>query len=347
MAENSLTILNRILNNINDKYDVSVGSIFYDFASPVAIEEERLQGELEDIINKYFVETATGDDLTRKCAEMGVNRKEAAYASGIVIVSGTPGATIKKGELVANGLVSYEFMEDSVVPLSGKVQVMVRCTSIGSVGNVQAEKIIHFPKTLSGLNTVSNPAPFTNGYDRETDEELKKRYFLKVQCPPTSGNKYHYQLWALDVNGVGEAKVVPRWNGNGTVKVIITSANNTGASQELIQKTFDYIEENRPIGADVTVVSAVEKPINLTGTLILKNGYILNNVINFIKTNVKEYIGANSFNSTYISLAKIGQIILDTDGVIDYQDLKLNGKAENVSIRDEEIAVLGTVDMGV
>ena len=43
----------------------------------------------------------------------------------------------------------------------------------------------------------------------------------------------------------------------------------------------------------------------------------------------------------------IGKILLDTEGVTDYSNLKLNGTAENVNLTEEQIAVIGTVTLEV
>ena len=43
---------------------------------------------------------------------------------------------------------------------------------------------------------------------------------------------------------------------------------------------------------------------------------------------------------------KIGQTILNTDGVDDYSNLKVNSKTENIAISETEIAVLGGVAVG-
>lgn len=37
----------------------------------------------------------------------------------------------------------------------------------------------------------------------------------------------------------------PVWQGNGTVKVIIVTAENESASAELIQEVYNYIESQR------------------------------------------------------------------------------------------------------
>ena len=53
-----------------------------------------------------------------------------------------------------------------------------------------------------------------------------------------------------------------------------------------------------------------------------------------------------SFANGYVSYAKIGQTILNTDGVDDYSNLKVNSKTENIAISETEIAVLGGVAVG-
>ena len=57
--------------------------------------------------------------------------------------------------------------------------------------------------------------------------ELRKRFTEYVSHPITSGNKWQYISWAKSVDGVGDAKCLPLWNGAGTVKVIIVDSGKT------------------------------------------------------------------------------------------------------------------------
>ena len=50
-----------------------------------------------------------------------------------------------------------------------------------------------------------------------------------------------------------------------------------------------------------------------------------------------------SFSKGYVSYAKIGQAILNTDGVIDYTNLTVNQSTNNVPITETQIAVLGVL----
>ena len=58
---------------------------------------------------------------------------------------------------------------------------------------------------------------------------------------------------------------------------------------------------------------------------------------------ISSYLRDVSFANGYVSYAKIGQTILNTDGVDDYSNLKINSKTENITISETEIAVLGGV----
>ena len=70
------------------------------------------------------------------------------------------------------------------------------------------------PVQIAGLVSVSNSNALTGGYDAETDEAYYERYLLRLQTPPTSGNQYHYRLWALEVTGVGGVQIYPLGHGD-------------------------------------------------------------------------------------------------------------------------------------
>lgn len=339
-----IEILKRMLTNLDKRYDRTKGGFFYDFFATVAIEIKRLELGQSNILKNYFVATATGSYLTKKCAERGVNRKLATASTGYVTVKGVEGAAIVQGERVASDLINFKFTESKTIPAGGVATVSVECEVKGVSGNVPSGSITSFPKTLTGLYDVTNPDAFTNGYDEENDEALRERYYTVVQTPPTSGNKHQYKNWALEVTGTGGAKVIPRWAGRNTVKVIIISANATGASAELVKNVFDYIEDVRPIGADVTVVSAAEKPIKLSLNIAIDvDNYNAADVKKEVEKNLENYIKSIAFNRSYVSYAKIGAVILDTAGVIDYNNLRMNGNTENINIADDEVAAYGGV----
>ena len=114
------------------------------------------------------------------------------------------------------------------------------------------------------------------GFDAETDISLLERYMIAVQTPATSGNIYHYKQWARAVEGVGNSRIFPLWNGRNTVKVVIINDNQQPASSELVKKLKttlthmgdkmkhgELVTEKPLSGAYCTVKSAVAKDINI------------------------------------------------------------------------------------
>ena len=347
MADSKELIQQRMLGNISDEYDKTTGSFFYDVTRPTAIELENLDLKADSILDKGFADTATGSDLDRIVYEQGISRKLATKAKGEVIVTGLVGAVISKDEMVASDNVNFIFLEDKVIPTEKTINVSVECEQYGIIGNVPVGAIKYFPKTLEGLQTVINMSAFRNGYEEETDESLRERYYTKIQTPATSGNRWHYLNWAKEVTGVGNARVFPLANGPGTVKVVIINSNKRGADIGLINDVYTHIEEVRPIGADVTVESATEKAIDISVALVIDtNNYDLNQVKTTIETNITDYFKAIAFKETYISYAKVSNLIFDTPGVLDYSNLKVNNGTANMVITDTEVAILGGVVLG-
>src|SRR5699024_674482 len=140
------------------------------------------------------IENLKGDGLTRFIYQRtGIVRKPATKATGIVTIIGSQGSGVKEGDLVASGDIIFVIQENQTIGESGLINVLVECEVYGSIGNVSANSINNFPKSIPGLVDVYNLQAFLNGYDSETDIELRQRYYDKLQRPAKAGNKYHYE----------------------------------------------------------------------------------------------------------------------------------------------------------
>ena len=336
-------ILSRLLSEISNEYDKTVGSFFFDVEQPVSSELETVYGQVEDILKNGFAKTAEGEYLDNKVLEQGLTRKAATASTVTVKVTGTPSSSVSVGDKVASDELVFTVIENAVLDSGGIAYVTASCDTLGRIGNIPIGAINKFPVTLPGLVSVTNEEAASGGYDEETDDELRERYFEKVSLPATSGSKYHYVAWAKEVSGVGDAKCIPLWNGNGTVKVIIINSDKEAAGSALINEVASHIEENRPIGASVTVESATPLTINISVSLVLANGVTEEMARNRISNSVTEFLQKKAFSSSYISFAQIGGCILNCDGIIDYTDLTLNGGTENIEVSETAVPVLGGV----
>lgn len=340
-------IKNRMLDNIPSDIDKLEGSFVYDVVSPISMELAQVYISEDDILKRTSPFTALGTDLEKITKPYGVTRKDGGKAKTQIEVNSATGIVLRTGTLVQtiDGL-KYEITGDVTIT-STSALIEVQAMDIGEKYNVPANVITQMPVKVNGITSVTNPNAVTNGYDVESDDSLRQRYFERLQTPATSGNKYHYKNWSKEVDGVGDAKVFPLWNGNGTVKVVIANSNKRAADSNLINNVTSYIENNRPLGADVTVVSAEEKPIDILATLVIDTKkYTIEATQTEIGNNLSKYFKENAFTTNYISYASIGNLIFNTEGVIDYNNFLVNNDNLNVFLEDEEVPVLGNLSLG-
>jgi uncharacterized phage protein gp47/JayE len=350
--KNKETIHSEMMESVSDDYDKSVGSFIYDSTMPTAMKLEEAYKSLGTVTDKLSVENLEGDELSQRIYERsGVERKPATFASTVVTVTGQAGTVINIGDKISSDTVNYSFMESKTIDSSGTAEVLVQCDEAGIVGNVPANSIQSFPVTIQGLTSVTNKEPVTNGYAAESDEELLKRYYERIQTPATSGNKAHYKNWAKEVTGVGDARIFPLWNGDNTVKVVIIDSNKGPAAAELVEEVQTHIDPDSlglgegaaPIGAYCTVESASGLTINLSFTATKDTAFTDEQIRDSVEQNIGEYLKELAFTDSQVSYARIGSLVLASDGILDYTDLRVNDGASNILVSDTEVPVLGVI----
>jgi len=336
-------IKNDILNRISSDLDKSEGSFINDMVSGVAYEIWKVYQSMDALIPIAFVDETSGEYIDKRAAEYGIKRKPGTKAEVALSFTGTDGTVIPKGKIfVTSEGLQFETSEDVTIE-NGAASVTATAVEIGSEYNVEVETITGQLISLSGLTSVTNLEPATGGADPETDAALVKRLYDYLQNPATSGNAAHYRQWALEVDGVGAAKVIPLWNGPGTVKVLIVGNNNEPVDQSIVEKCRVHIEENRPIGATVTVVSAEGLPINVSVSVIIDSTTTLENVRDSFEEALRVYLRSIAFSKYTLVYNRVAYMLLDIPGVIDYTSLTINGGTTNITIGDDQVPVLGTV----
>ncbi len=99
-----------------------------------------------------------------------------------------------------------------------------------------------------------------------------------------------------------------------------------------------------PIGARVRVEPAMSLLINVSAALTISGGYNADSVKASVQQAMANYIRSLAFaDDNDVRYVRIGQAILDTTGVMDYQGLTVNGGTSNIAVGIQEVAVLGTV----
>lgn len=327
------SIMEEALDKVSSNIDKREGSIIYDAIGPCAYQLAQTYFKMDNFINLVMPDTAVGNYLDRKAAEFGITRKFATAAVRTVNTT----ATIDVGtRWELNGLV-YKITSES-----SNTSYSATCETIGTAGNGDTGVLTSLDN-ISGV-TATLGAIEISGTDEESDDALRQRVYDIASKPSASGNATDYKTWATSVTGVGDAKVFPTWNGAGTVKVLIVDSNKD-IDPSLEDDVSAYIETCRPVGANVTVDSPDAKEISASATLVLSEGASLSEVEQAFTSNLRTYLRSLVFNTYTVSYAKIGAILLDTDGVSDYTGLTVNAGTTSISIGTFEAPAIGTITL--
>lgn len=346
-------IHNRMIEAAPSNVNTIEGDIFWDNTRPIAEEIAKIRNiGFKKLLYSRFTQTAEEDeDLDFKGNEIGLPRKEADYAIQKIQIIGKEGTIIEKNRIACTAAteevksIEFAINETATIDSSGEIIVKATCTEAGIIGNVALGNIKILAKSLDGVSSVSNIEIVKLGVDKEDNESYRKRILERKQNPLTSGNKYEYEYWAKQVTGTGYAKCVP---GAGNVKVIITNSNKRAASEELIQEVYDYIDNIRPVLAGtLTVATVKEISINIAVDVEIDTSVILGDVQELFKNIIEDYFNNTVYNTKKISIAKLNALLMDINGVVDADNLKINGGSNNITLAEDEIAVVGNVELGV
>ncbi|HWR61000.1 MAG TPA: baseplate J/gp47 family protein [Clostridia bacterium] len=345
-------IRKRVLERVEADYDKREGGVIYDCIEPSVLELEQVYIALDGTIGKMDIEALSGDELAQRIYQRtGMTRKSATLSTGRVEATGT--GSIRQGDLFqTESGIQFRATEDMAVNESAMVHI--QAVTAGAEGNVPANVIKYMPVSIPGITSITNPEPTEGGYDTESDEDLLQRYYERIKTPPTSGNKSQYKMWAKEVTGVGDARVIPLWNGSNTVKVVLIDSNREPANAEVVSRVQSYIDPEAagegkgaaPVGAYCTVVSADGKTIDVAFTaLAVDPAYTKEQREANVEAKLREYFRSVTFREdiTEISYAQIGYRLLDETGIRDYADLRINGGTSNIALVNNEVPVLGVV----
>lgn len=335
-------IKQQMVEALGDKVSGAEGSFVNNMLSPVAYQLWLAYQEFNKLLDIMFMDTSDGEYVKRRCDEEGIEWRKGTPATGELTFYGAAGTVIPSGTIVQteDGL-QYTTL-DTVSIINQSATVPAESLDDGSRYNVQANTINTMIVNIAGIANLTNAAPFTGGTDEESIDSLKERYYLKKRESPASGNVTDYIKWATEVPGVGNAKIYPLWNGNGTVKVVLVGNNNAPVDNGTITAVEQHIEEVRPIGANVTVIGAQQVPISVSAAVFL-DGASLADVKTRFTNQLQAYF--SSFDSDKILYNKISAILISLPGVTDFYDLYINDGLANIPIAADSIPCVGTITL--
>lgn len=356
-------IRQRMLDRVPSDIDKTEGSYVWDSLAPVAMELVFVSLLAQYVLEMSFAQTSTGSYLTYRAAEHGVIRRAAVAATGKISITGTANSTIPRGLLLATEgdetqdvtSIQFETTESVVLDASGAGEASIEAVLAGTSGNVPAERIVLLLSTNQNVKAIANHESISGGLDEEDDDTLRDRYLEKVRFPGTSGNIADYKQWAKEVSGVTDVHVIPLWNGPGTVKLVILGPNKLPPNAALIAAVQDYIaptnegDRKAPIGATVSVVPAETLSINVNATILIDSSVIISlaEIRENFTTDLTNYLSSLAFKADTIRYSRIGSLLIEQTGVVDYINFTINGGTSNIPVMENQVAIIGIVTVNV
>lgn len=340
-------IMTRMLDRVRSDYpeiDTREGSLIYTAVAPCALELAIMYTELDRVLEEVFAETASLEYLEKRTAERGIYQRLASSA----VMQGNFNVAVPVGTRFSLGEFNYIVIDSEKSHL--------QCETAGSAPNTVFGTLTPID-TITGLTTAEITACLIPGEDDEDVEDLRARYFASLGTQSYGFNAQQYREVVNAMDGVGATKVIPAWNGGGTVKLVLLDSNYTtptDAQIETVQNAIDPIEGQgsglglAPIGHVVTVVGAGKTPININCTFDYFDTYNWDTIKDGVYEALDNYFGslaeAWETGAVTVRVNHINNVLMSVQGVEDVSGTTLNGNTGNVQIDAANIPVRGAVN---
>lgn len=327
---------------------------------PMSVKAEEIYSSLDAVFGILAVDETCGPLIDVAVDNITITRKDGVRAWANVTFTGESGTYLPAGTVfsTASGLL-YDLHEAVTLGGDGTGTGILVAQEVGSRYNVAAGTIDRMLVNPVGLDSFS-AGEAKDGVDVESDGALVGRFYSRIRRPPTSGNPNHYREWAMEVPGVGDAKVISVAHGAGTVGITLVSGDFGPVGDAIVAAAFDNIQGQRPAGLDEPpyVASAEALPIHVTVVSKLDVTATPATVAESFKAQLGEYLrslvktkyaqtyaGPEDDTSYTLSYNRVATLFMTLPGVVDYTTLTVNGGTTDVTIGKDQVPTVGEVSV--
>lgn len=341
------TIIDRVKNDLESRLGISGASLRRSFVAVVARViagiSHMLYSFIEWVYKQMLPDTADKEQLIRWAAIFGIRLKEASFARLSIVATGVNSTSIpaQTGFRRSDG-VEYTTVETASVS-GGEATLTVICASPGANGNCDEGVELQLISPIAGLDsTATVDSTVENGADEESADLLLERLLNRIQEPPRGGSKNDYETWAKEVAGVTRAWCYPGQFGMGTVGVTFVMDEREDSilpETEDVDLVQEYIDDRRPVTAEVTVYAPIENSVDFEINLNPDTVAIRTAVT----AELKDLFKRTSSPGTTTLLSQMNEAISIAEGEFDHT---IVSPSADVVPAATEINVLGEIDWG-
>lgn len=351
-------LLEKMLDSLPDEIDKRPSTVVYANLSALAFELMELYLKVETLSQNAFADTADREHLERIAKTLSVvpYPKTAAKVLGQFNIELTEGVRFQKDAHF------FYVSKNLGVQSDGSYHAELTSEYLGVLeedvtGHIIPITISGVAEQIEGLEYARIISILSRGEDEEPTEAFRKRYFDATKFEHYGGNIADYKEMARAISGVGGVKVIPVWNGGGTVKLVITDSAYKKPSEEFLREVKEIIDPleyegkgygKAPIDHQVTIEGVTESPVNIGLRLTYEEGQNWHLLASEVQKTLEAYFAKvredwESVEAITLRRAYIETYVLAIDGIKDVTLTTLNGRSENLSFSAYELPVLGSV----
>lgn len=351
MAKDFYELMNDMLAEVPSRYDKRESSMIYNALAPCAMALSKFYTAIENIENETYPDTASVENLERWAMFSGVQRHQATYA----VVTGEANIYPNIGDRFYLGNYNYVVTALSETPY----QFTLRCEQAGTGGNQSGDITpVGYVDGLTKASIISIDVPARDIEDRDS---LYARYQDSFNQKAFGGNFADYREFVLGIDGVGGVKIF-RGENPGEVDVVIVDAYYGVPSQTLIDMVQMELQPpseggvptvdtsgigHAPIWHIVTVSPAIAVSVSVSAVLTIEMGVDHQTIIDAANTAIMNYVGEiattwQNAASLTVYRMEIGSRLLDISGVLDVNDITINGTDSNLVVADDRTVTAGS-----
>ncbi|MDB6104033.1 MAG: putative phage baseplate protein [Gammaproteobacteria bacterium] len=355
--------------------DFTVGSVLRAVVEATAAMALWLQGIALEIASLTRFSTSNGPDADSWAADFDFTRLAAQAAQGPVtfsrftptnqatIPAATSNGTDANGNIVwiggytvqtADGSQKYQVIPDATQATYNATQnayliaagastgsATVQAIVQSSAGNVGAGFINTLGGALSGIDAVTNPSPFQNGADAETDAAMRARFVLYI----AGLSKATLAAIGSAISNIQQGVVytiTENQNFDGTANpgyfFVVVDDGSGNPSISFLSTVANAVNAVRAIGANFGVFGPTVVSATITLTITVATGFDKPTLSAQVQTALLKYISGLSIGQA-LPYTRLAQIAYDvSSGITNVSLLQLNaGTADLVATSKQAI----------
>ena len=240
------------------------------------------------------------------------------------------------------------------VPPPGEPVEVEYLETLGAAGNLGPNLVTEVLDAvyLDGAQvalSVTNPAPATNGADRETLEHARRQAPAELRSLWKAVTKEDYKALAEGFPGVAKAQILDV-NDCGNIRYyqvnLAVAPDGGGPPSALLKRDLaEFLESRKVITLEINLFDPVYRPVSVDADVFAHAGEDLDLVRSRVEDALAEHFAFERMD--FGKAVRFSDLVALIDGVRGVSHVRMYAPQEDIEVRAGEIAVLGQVNLDV